>query len=216
MVGGTGFYIQAVLKDVSFQQEEETEIRMELEKLAQDKGAHYLYEQLQKVDPESAKVIHENNVRRVIRALEYFEQTGCKISDHNQQEKEKESPYNFAYFVLEQDRKILYERIEKRIDLMMEQGLLDEVKSLYKKGYGRDLVSMQGIGYKEIYAYLDGEYSLEDAEYILKRDTRHFAKRQLTWFKREKDVVWVNKDQYQTEEEQLAYCKKVLQEKNII
>lgn len=216
LVGGTGFYIQAVLKDVSFQQEEETEIRMELEKLAQDKGAHYLYEQLQKVDPESAKVIHENNVRRVIRALEYFEQTGCKISDHNQQEKEKESPYNFAYFVLEQDRKILYERIEKRIDLMMEQGLLDEVKSLYKKGYGRDLVSMQGIGYKEIYAYLDGEYSLEDAEYILKRDTRHFAKRQLTWFKREKDVVWVNKDQYQTEEEQLAYCKKVLQEKNII
>lgn len=216
LVGGTGFYIQAVLKDVSFQQEEETEIRMELEKLAQDKGAHYLYEQLQKVDPESAKVIHENNVRRVIRALEYFEQTGCKISDHNQQEKEKESPYNFAYFVLEQDRKILYERIEKRIDLMMEQGLLDEVKSLYKKGYGRDLVSMQGIGYKEIYAYLDGEYSLENAEYILKRDTRHFAKRQLTWFKREKDVVWVNKDQYQTEEEQLAYCKKVLQEKNII
>ena len=216
LVGGTGFYIQAVLKDVSFQQEEETEIRMELEKLAQDKGAHYLYEQLQKVDPESAKVIHENNVRRVIRALEYFEQTGCKISDHNQQEKEKESPYNFAYFVLEQDRKILYERIEKRIYLIMEQGLLDEVKSLYKKGYGRDLVSMQGIGYKEIYAYLDGEYSLEDAEYILKRDTRHFAKRQLTWFKREKDVVWVNKDQYQTEEEQLAYCKKVLQEKNII
>ena len=216
LVGGTGFYIQAVLKDVSFQQEEETEIRMELEKLAQDKGAHYLYEQLQKVDPESAKVIHENNVRRVIRALEYFEQTGCKISYHNQQEKEKESPYNFAYFVLEQDRNFFFERIETRIDLMMEQGLLDEVKSLYKKGYGRDLVSMQGIGYKEIYAYLDGEYSLEDAEYILKRDTRHFAKRQLTWFKREKDVVWVNKDQYQTEEEQLAYCKKVLQEKNII
>lgn len=216
LVGGTGFYIQAVLKDVSFQQEEETEIRMELEKLAQDKGAHYLYEQLQKVDPESAKVIHENNVRRVIRALEYFEQTGCKISDHNQQEKEKESPYNFAYFVLEQDRKILYERIEKRIDLMMEQGLLDEVKRLYEKGYGRDLVSMQGIGYKEIYAYLDGEYSLEEVEYLLKRDTRHFAKRQLTWFKREKDVVWVNKDQYQTEKEQLAFCKSVLKEKNII
>lgn len=216
LVGGTGFYIQAVLKDVSFQQEEETEIRKELEKLVQEKGAHYLHEQLQKVDPESAKVIHENNVRRVIRALEYFEQTGCKISDHNQQEKEKESPYNFAYFVLEQDRKILYERIEKRIDLMMEQGLLSEVKRLYEKGYGRDLVSMQGIGYKEIYAYLDGEYSLEEAEYILKRDTRHFAKRQLTWFKREKDVVWVNKDQYQTEKEQLAFCKSVLKEKNII
>lgn len=216
LVGGTGFYIQAVLKDVSFQQEEETESRKKLEKIAEEKGAQYLHEQLQKVDPESAKVIHENNVRRVIRALEYFEQTGCKISDHNQQEKEKESPYNFAYFVLEQDRKILYERIEKRIDLMMEQGLLDEVKRLYEKGYGRDLVSMQGIGYKEIYAYLDGEYSLEEAEYILKRDTRHFAKRQLTWFKREKDVVWVNKDQYQTEKEQLAFCKSVLKVKNII
>lgn len=215
LVGGTGFYIQAVLKDVSFEQEEVSECRKRLEQLAGEKGAHYLHLQLQKVDPKSALAIHENNVRRVIRALEYYEQTGKCISDHNEQEKKKESPYNFAYFVLNQDRSILYERIDKRVDLMVEEGLVDEVKHLLEQGYGRNLVSMQGLGYKEICAYLENEMSLEEAIYILKRDTRHFAKRQLTWFKREQDVIWVDKDQYKTEEEQLAFCMKALQDKNI-
>ena len=215
LVGGTGFYIQAVLKDVAFEQEEVSQCRKRLEQLAEEKGAHYLHLQLQNVDPKSALAIHENNVRRVIRALEYYEQTGKCISDHNEQEKKKESPYNFAYFVLNQDRSILYERIDKRVDLMVEEGLVDEVKHLLEQGYGRDLVSMQGLGYKEICAYLENEISLEEAIYILKRDTRHFAKRQLTWFKREQDVIWVHKDQYKTEEEQLAFCLKALQEKNI-
>lgn len=215
LVGGTGFYIQAVLKDVAFEQEEVSECRKRFEQLAEEKGAHYLHLQLQNVDPKSALAIHENNVRRVIRALEYYEQTGKCISDHNEQEKKKESPYNFAYFVLNQDRSILYKRIDKRVDLMVEEGLVDEVKHLLEQGYGRDLVSMQGLGYKEICAYLENEISLEEAIYILKRDTRHFAKRQLTWFKREQDVIWVDKDQYKTEEEQLAFCMKALQEKNI-
>lgn len=215
LVGGTGFYIQAVLKDVAFEQEEVSECRKHLEQLAEEKGAHYLHLELQKVDPKSALAIHENNVRRVIRALEYYEQTGKCISDHNEQEKKKESPYNFAYFVLNQDRSILYERIDKRVDLMIEEGLVDEVKHLLEQGYGRNLVSMQGLGYKEICAYLENEMSLEEAIYILKRDTRHFAKRQLTWFKREQDVLWVDKDQYKTEEEQLAFCLKALQDKNI-
>lgn len=215
LVGGTGFYIQAVLRDVSFEQENISEYRKSLERLAEDKGAHYLHEQLRQVDPESAAVIHENNVRRVIRALEYYEQTGEKISEHNEREKQKESPYNFAYFVLNQPREVLYKRIDKRVDLMIEEGLVEEVKGLMEKGYERDLVSMQGLGYKEIYSYLQGEISLSDAIYILKRDTRHFAKRQLTWFKREQDVVWIEKDKFLTEEEQLSFCLRVLREKGI-
>lgn len=215
LVGGTGFYIQAVLRDVSFEQEEVSEYRKMLERLAEEKGAHYLHEQLRQVDPESAAIIHENNIRRVIRALEYYEQTGEKISEHNEREKQKESPYNFAYFVLNQPREVLYKRIDKRVDLMIEQGLVEEVRGLMEKGYGRDLVSMQGLGYKEIYSYLQGEISLSDAIYILKRDTRHFAKRQLTWFKREQDVVWVEKDKLSTEEEQRSFCLEVLREKGI-
>lgn len=215
LVGGTGFYIQAVLKDISFEQEEVSEYRRTLEQLAAEKGARFLHERLQQVDPESAAAIHENNVRRVIRALEYYEQTGEKISEHNEREKQKESPYNFAYFVLNQPREVLYKRIDKRVDLMIEQGLVEEVKGLIEKGYGRNLVSMQGLGYKEIYSYLQGEVSLSEAIYILKRDTRHFAKRQLTWFKREQDVVWVDKDKLLTDEEQLSFCLSVLREKGI-
>ena len=136
--------------------------------------------------------------------------------EHNEKEKQKESPYSFAYFVLNQERKVLYERIDRRVDLMVQNGLVEEVRNLVKKGYTRDLVSMQGLGYKEICAYLCGEISLEEAIYILKRDTRHFAKRQLTWFKREQDVVWVDKDCYKTEQEQLDFCLSVLQKKGII
>lgn len=217
LVGGTGFYIQAVLNDVSFEKnEEDTSYRHELEQLAEEKGATYLHEMLRDVDPESAESIHENNVRRVIRALEFYKQTGMKISEHNAKERQKESPYNFAYFVLNHDRKVLYDRIDRRVDLMMEEGLLEEVKALKEKGYKRDLVSMQGLGYKEIYAYLDGEISLEEAVYILKRDTRHFAKRQLTWFKREKEVVWVDKSKLQTEDALLDFCCSVLKEKGIV
>lgn len=204
LAGGTGFYIQAVVKDIDFSKEtEKSPVREELEKLAEEKGCAYLHERLQQVDPKSAEKIHANNVKRVIRALEYFELTGKPISLHNEEEAAKESPYNVAYFVLNDVRERLYERIDARVDAMLQEGLVEEVSGLAKKGYTKDMVSMQGLGYKEILSYLDGSYTLDEAVYILKRDTRHFAKRQLTWFKREKDVIWVNKQDFHYEEKEI-------------
>ena len=200
IVGGTGFYIQALLYDIDFTENDgDTAIRRELEKLAQTQGAGCLHQMLQEIDPESAAAIHQNNVKRVIRAIEFYRQTGKKISLHNEQEREKQSPYQFLYYVLDTDRKTLYERIDRRVDLMMEHGLVDEVKHLADMGCTRDMVSMQGLGYKEILDYLSGEISLEEAVYILKRDTRHFAKRQITWFKRERDVRWLELEQFQND-----------------
>lgn len=197
LTGGTGFYIQAVLYDIDFTEtKEDTSYREELEDLAAEYGPEYLHDLLKEVDQESAKQIHYNNIKRVIRALEYNKQTGLKISDHNKEEREKESPYDFKYFVLNDDRKLLYERIDKRIDIMLEKGLVDEVKKLKAMGCTKDMVSMQGLGYKEILSYLDGDISLDEAVYILKRDTRHFAKRQLTWFRRERSVIWINKNEF--------------------
>lgn len=204
IVGGTGFYIQSVLYEIDFKENgEDNSFRKQLEELAIEKGNSFLHEQLEKVDKESALAIHPNNVKKVIRALEYYEQTGSKISEHNMEQRENQSPYNFCYFVLNNEREILYERINKRVDLMLEQGLVNEVKHLLDMGCTKDMVSMQGLGYKEIVAYLDGEITLEEAIYILKRDTRHFAKRQLTWFKREKDVTWVNKKEYNNDENKI-------------
>lgn len=217
LVGGTGFYIQAVLYDIDFtESESDHSYRSELEALLQEHGVNYLYDMLKQIDPESALAIHPNNSKRVIRALEFSKQTGEKISDHNKEQKEKVSPYRFCYFVLNRDRAKLYETINQRVDKMLEDGLLQEVKSLAKRGYTKKLVSMQGLGYKEILSYLEGEYSYEEAIDILKRDTRHFAKRQLTWFKRERDVTWVNKENFKSEQEILEYLLHYLREKNII
>ena len=204
VVGGTGFYIQALLYDIDFMESNENSAyRKELEQLVAEKGADYIHDMLREVDPVSAETIHANNVKRVIRALEFYQQTGEKISEHNEQERAKESPYDFCYFVLNDDRERLYERINLRIDQMLEEGLVEEVAFLKDKGYTRDMVSMQGLGYKEILDYLNGECTLEDAIYILKRDTRHFAKRQLTWFRRERDVIWIDKQTYAYNEEQI-------------
>jgi len=197
IVGGTGFYIQSVIYDVEFDDNEnDYTYRNELEELVKEKGCEYVHGLLKEVDPEAAESIHMNNSKRVIRALEFFHQTGKKISEHNEEQKAKESPYDFRYFVLNRDRDVIYDRINKRIDIMIDNGLVDEVDMLLKKGYSRDLVSMQGLGYKEIASYLQGEMSLEEAIYILKRDTRHFAKRQLTWFRREQDVIWMDYEVY--------------------
>ena len=204
VVGGTGFYIQALLYDIDFtENDEDTEYRKELEQLAAEKGADALHDMLRKVDPESAEAIHANNVKRVIRALEFHKQTGEKISEHNEQERAKSSPYDFCYFVLNDEREQLYERINLRIDQMLAEGLIEEVKSLKELGYTKDMVSMQGLGYKEILDYLNGNCTLEEAIYILKRDTRHFAKRQLTWFRREKDVIWVSKNEHNYDEDKI-------------
>lgn len=217
ITGGTGFYIQAVLYDIDFKENEDDGYRSSLEKLLEEKGAVYLHDMLKEIDEKSAEDIHFNNAKKVIRALEYYHQTGEKISEHNELERAKSSPYNFAYFVLNCERAKLYQRIEKRVDIMLEQGLVDEVKNLIDKyKLTADMVSMQGLGYKEIYSYLMGEISLDEAVYILKRDTRHFAKRQLTWFRREKDVTWVDKDVYDTDEKCLEYMLSVLKDKNII
>ena len=182
----------------------------ELEKLAQTKGAEYLHDRLREVDEKSAQDIHANNVKRVIRALEYFHQTGEKISEHNEEQRKKVSPYNFSYFVLNDERAHLYERINLRVDQMINEGLVREVQSLKEKGYTRDMVSMQGLGYKEMLDYLDNKCSLEEAVEIIKRDTRHFAKRQITWFKRESDVTWIDKKEYDYNEERIL--KAMLQE----
>lgn len=218
LVGGTGFYIQAITRDIDFTEaQQEDAYRAELEQLAKEKGAEYLHQELAKVDSKAAEEIHKNNVKRVIRALEFFHQNGTPISQHNEEQKEQVTPYNLSYFVLNAPRELLYERIEKRIDEMIEEGLLKEVIALKEKGYHRGMVSMQGLGYKEILAYLDGEMSFEEAIRILKRDTRHFAKRQLTWFRREQDVVWVNKDEFNYDDEKtLAFMLDVCKEKGIL
>ena len=193
VVGGTGFYIQALLYDIDFRENDEgAEIRAQLEELAKTHGVQYLHDLLAEVDPKSAEEIHANNVKRVIRAIEYFRQTGEPISVHNENERQKTSPYNFLYYVLNMDRDKLYERIDRRVDQMMDQGLVEEVARLKECGCHRGQTAMQGLGYKEILDWMDGAYSLEEAVRILKRDTRHFAKRQLTWFRRERDVRFLN------------------------
>lgn len=198
LVGGTGFYIQAVLYDINFSEDDDNhKIREELENLAKENGAEYMHEELRKIDPVSAQNIHANNVKRVIRALEYYKLTGKKISEHNEEQRQNESPYDFSYFVLNDHRELLYERIDKRVDEMVMEGLIEEVTRLKNMGYNRSYVSMQALGYKEIFSFLEGEISFEEALYIIKRDTRHFAKRQITWFKREKEVIWVNKPEFE-------------------
>lgn len=204
VTGGTGFYIQALLYDIDFDEnEKEDACRKELEAYAREHGAEALHEKLALVDPASAEMIHPNNIKRVIRALEFYEQTGKRISEHNETQRQRESPYAFAYFVLTDDRAHLYERINRRVDQMIEEGLVNEVQALKDKGYTKQLVSMQGLGYKEILDYLDGNCTLEEAIYTIKRDTRHFAKRQLTWFKRERDVIWINKQSFGYDTEQI-------------
>ena len=218
LVGGTGFYIQAIVNDIDFTKEEDND---GFRKICEERAAHgeaqTLYEELKAVDEKAAEEIHPNNTKRVIRALEFYHQTGQKISEHNEQQKQKTSPYNFAYFVLNDERQRLYERIDKRVDLMLADGLSDEVQKLLDRGCTRDMVSMQGLGYKEMIDYLQGQCTLDEAIYTIKRDTRHFAKRQITWFKREKDVIWVNKpDFHYNDEEILIFMREKLLEKGII
>lgn len=202
LTGGTGFYIQAVLYDIDFTENNgDTAYREQLETLAKERGCEYLHQMLIQVDPKSAKAIHPNNLKRVIRALEFAHQTHEPISSHNEEQRKRESRYASCYFVLTDDREQLYERIDRRVDEMLKEGLLDEVAALQRRGCSRSMVSMQGLGYKELFAYLEGEISLEEAIYRIKRDTRHFAKRQLTWFKREKEVIWYHKGEFGYDEE---------------
>ena len=218
VAGGTGFYIQALLYDIDFTENDgDTSYRRSLEKTAEEKGGEYLHAMLREADPKAAEEIHPHNIKRMIRALEFHHQTGGKISEHNEAEREKSSPYDFVYFVLTDERSRLYERIDRRVDKMMEEGLLEEVRYLKARGVKRESTAMQGLGYKELYAYLDGECTLEEAVRIIKRDTRHFAKRQLTWFKRERDVIWADKSVIgQSDDAVVDFMRKELKNRGII
>ena len=207
IVGGTGFYIQSILNDIDFTENEaDTSYRQILEERAKTQGVQSLHAELCRVDEKAAEQIHPNNVKRVIRALEYYHQTGEKISEHNESQRQKNSPYDFIYYVLRLPREILYDRINRRVDLMREQGLEAEVRRLREQGCTRNMVSMQGLGYKEILAALDGECTMDEAFDKIKLETRHFAKRQFTWFRRERDVTWLDKDRFADEQELLKHC----------
>ena len=206
IAGGTGFYIQSVLYDVEFtdfDEEKRAEIKAMLEDTLEQKGIDFMFEKLQETDPEYAEVIHKNNIRRVLHGLEFNILTGGKLSEHNEEQRERTSPYNFLYCVLNDDRAKVYGRINSRVDDMLREGLADEVRALLAKGYSRDLPSMLGLGYKEMADYLSGDCTYEAAVELIKRDTRHFAKKQLTWFKREKDTMEVNRMKYETVDDML-------------
>ena len=216
VVGGTGFYIQALLKGITFSEEEEDGYRLQLEqKGLSEEGAAELFEELKRIDPDSAAAIPRQNLKRVIRALTFHHYHGYPISEHNRTEKEKEPKYNFAYFVLTTDRDTLYDYINRRVDQMMADGLLKEVETLKESGLIKTDVSMQGLGYKQLLAYLDGEITLPEAVTRIKTETRHFAKRQLTWFRREKDCIFFDKSR-QNEDEILADMIRILKERRII
>lgn len=193
VVGGTGFYINALVYDNDFMStNDDLSIRNKLMEEAEAKGEEFVYQKLKAIDPEYAAIVHHNNVKRVVRAIEYYCQTGQKMSQHNLEAKQRKSPYDVSFVVLNMERVKLYERINLRVDLMIKNGLLDEVKRLLDMGYSADLVSMQGLGYKEFVPYFNGETTLEAATEELKQSTRHFAKRQLTWFRRQSKGLWID------------------------
>ena len=215
--GGTGFYIQAILYDIEFSDQAiDKDYRNYLEEFADKNGNDLLHEKLKEVDLCSAETIPAANRKRVIRALEFYHQTGQRFSEHNALQKEKNSPYNFAYFVLNDDRSLLYNRIDLRVDKMLEAGLIDEVKSLVAQGAKRGMTSMDGIGYKEILDYLDNKISYDDATLLIKKKSRNYAKRQLTWFRREKEVIWLDKTILTSEAMLLDKILSSLKEKGII
>ncbi len=193
MCGGTGLYINSVIDDVEFgEYENDMKLREELREIAEKDGGEKLIEMLREFDPVSAERLHPNNLKRVIRAIEFFRISGVPISEHQEETKKKESRYEPIMFLIDRPREELYERINRRVDVMIETGLVDEVKSLLNKGFTRDLNSMQGIGYKEIIAYLEGEIPLEEAIDRVKQNSRHYAKRQLTWFRRDERIIKLN------------------------
>lgn len=215
LVGGTGFYIQSIIYDIKFDKEDDNgSIRKVLEEEYDKMGADFMYEKLKKIDSISAENIHKNNKKRIIRAIEYFLINNTLISEHNELQRKKTSPYDFKFFVLNPKRDILYDRINKRVDKMVEKGLVDEVKSLIESGLSIDNISMQGIGYKEIVEYLEGNIPLDKAVENIKQNTRHMAKRQVTWFKRERDVIYIDPFEFENNEKIVDYMVEKIGIKN--
>ncbi len=215
LVGGTGFYVNSILYNTEFTEEDDDkEYRLYLENLLEIKGKDYLYNMLKEVDEKSANKIHINNTKKVIRALEFYEKTKIPISQHNELEKKKQPYYNSKVFIFNRDREIIYERINKRVDTMIKNGLVEEVTELLNKGYTKNLTSMQGIGYKEIIQYLEGECSLNFAIDEIKKNTRRFAKRQITWFKHQINGVWIDLEKFNDMESLINYLVKTIEEDN--
>lgn len=184
VVGGTGLYINSLIYNIQFSETvKDDAFREKMNELALTDGPQALHDRLAAVDPESASRIHFNNVKKVIRALEVYEYTGKPISEHQKESRLVPPPYRYLVFVLNMDRKELYRRIDERVDRMMENGLADEVRNLLQMGYNPGSVALQGLGYKEIIRFFNNEITLEEAVRIIKRDTRHYAKRQITWFR---------------------------------
>lgn len=197
VVGGTGLYINSLVYNLNFTQvKANDEYRSYLEELANKYGNEYLHEKLMEIDIESSKSIDANNRKRIIRALEVYKETGKTMSEQNLNFRKENEKYNLCMVCLNMDRKLLYERVDKRVDIMIESGLVDEVKYLINSGYDKSLVSLQGIGYKEIIAYLDKEITLDLAIDKIKQGSRNYAKRQLTWFRRDKRIKWINVDEF--------------------
>src|SRR5690554_129810 len=197
IAGGTGLYVNSLVYPLNFTEGiANWEYRKELEQIAEENGNEFLHRILVKIDPKSSEKIHPNNRKRIIRALEVYHETGKTMSFYKEQNKSKSIPYHLIYFGLNMDRNLLYDRINQRVNIMIERGLIQEVKNLLSKGYHHGLVSMQGLGYKEIVQYLNGHFTYEEAVNILKRDTRRFAKRQITWFKRDDRIMWYQADKY--------------------
>ena len=213
LCGGTGFYINAILHDNNFSNAHtDFAFRNELYNLTSNQLQKKLFE----IDEQSAKSIHPNNKKRIIRAIEFFYQTGQKFSEHNILQKQNEIKYKTLFVILNLPRDILYEKIEKRVDKMIELGLVDEVKKLLSMGYNKNLNSMQAIGYKEIILYLEKQISLDEAIALIKKNTRHYAKRQLTWFRHQTNGIWIDKINFKNENEICNYlfdiCKKNFKE----
>ncbi|MBU5482816.1 tRNA (adenosine(37)-N6)-dimethylallyltransferase MiaA [Clostridium sp. MSJ-11] len=206
LVGGTGLYINSIIHDYKFTEAISDEnYREYLQGLAEEKGKEYVHSLLKDIDPYSYNNIHYNNLKRVIRALEVYKITGKSISEYSKEEIEEKSSYNLRYFILTMDREKLYSRIDERVDIMLNQGLIDEVKKLKDMGCTEYMQSMQGIGYKEILYYLNGKISLDEAVYLIKKGSRNYAKRQLTWFRRAENSIWINKDDFNSDEEIIEY-----------
>ncbi|MBE6047125.1 MAG: tRNA (adenosine(37)-N6)-dimethylallyltransferase MiaA [Clostridium sp.] len=201
IVGGTGLYINSLTCNMNFtESEKDEEYRKELETLAREKGNVYVHELLKDIDHKSYENIHPNNLKRVIRALEVYKLTGHPFSSYNAGDKLYDTNYDIYFYVLTMNREKLYDRINKRVDIMMEKGLLEECIKLKEMGYTSLMQSMQGIGYKEIFYYLEGKISLEKAIDMIKQGSRNYAKRQLTWFRRDPRAIFLDKDILSEEE----------------
>jgi tRNA dimethylallyltransferase len=217
LVGGTGLYINSLIYNYGFTEAVKDEsYRRELEELALEKGKEYVHGLLKEVDPDSYNRLYPNDLKRVIRALEVHKLTGKTIGEFNNNENIFDIPYNLYYFVLTMDRSILYERINTRVDIMLEKGLVDEVIKLKKMGYTSNMQSMKGIGYKEILFYLEGSISFLEAVDMIKQGSRNYAKRQLTWFRKDNRVNWIDKESFENEDDIVGYILNYIQSKKNI